>query len=141
MTLRLPTANDSLGTHKYSIGPAVIYTTSLGRWTLGLSQESFFSIIGPKSYSTVGKTQIAPTARFGLPSGWSVGLSTMQFTYDWVLNRWTDVPFGLRLEKRSLAGLRPLDAYVEAERNLVDQSDTPAWTIRSALRWTFMGSP
>jgi len=141
VTLRFPTANDSLGTHKYSLGPAFGYTVTRGRWTLGFSEESYFSIAGPASYPSVGKSQLSPTLRLGLSNGWSVGFSTMQFTYDWVNNRWTDVPLGLRLEKRGIAGLQSLDVYADAERNLAHTEDTPGWTFRSALRWFFTRWP
>ena len=141
LTFRFPTANDSLGTHKYSLGPALGYTVNLGRWTLGLSEESYFSVIGPSSYPSVGKSQLSPTLRLALYNGWSIGFSTMQFTYDWVINRWTDVPFGLRLEKHGIAGLASLDAYADAERNLVHTAETPGWTIRSAVRWYFTRFP
>jgi hypothetical protein len=141
VVLYLPTASDSLGSHKYSLGPAFGYATDGGPWTFGLSAESYFSVIGPASYPSVGKSKVAPVLRLALSRGWGVGLSTMQFTYDWRLNRWTDVPLGLRIEKRAIAGLGPLGAYVDVERNLVHAADTPGWTIRSALRWSFTRSP
>lgn len=137
ITFRFPTANDSLGTHKYSVGPAFGYTVNRGSWTIGFSEESYFSIIGPSSYPPVGKSQISPILRLALANGWSVGFSTMQFSYDWVNNRWTDVPLGLRFEKRGIVGLPSLDAYADAERNVAHTDDTPGWTFRSALRWFF----
>ncbi len=141
LNARFPTANDSLGSHKYSLGPAFGYTTNTSPWSFGFSQESYFSIIGPASYPDVAKTKIAPILRRTLSDGWSIGLSTMQFTYDWNINRWNDVPVGLRVEKKGIAGLAMLDAYAEGERNLAHAPDTPGWTIRTALRWTFTRSP
>src|ERR1700728_1061753 len=50
VTIRIPSAqNDSLGSGKYSVGPAVGYETERGPWTLGFFQQDFFSVIGPAS--------------------------------------------------------------------------------------------
>ncbi len=137
LTVRVPTAqNDSLGTGKYSVGPAAGYQTQSGRWTLGFFQQNFFSIIGPTSRPPVGQSKLQPVLVFALPKGWSVGLSTMTITYDWVRNEWTEVPIGLRVGKRFSDGLRPLEASFEMEQNLADAKDVPAWTIRSELKWT-----
>jgi len=138
-TLRIPTARDSLGSNKYSIGPAGGYLTQRGPVTFGFSLNTFFSIIGPSSYPGVGKTQIEPALKYALPGGWSVGLSTMQYTYDWVRNRWTDVPVGLRVGKSGIGGSKALDAHFDVERNLAVAADSPAWTIRALLRYKIAG--
>lgn len=138
IVIRIPTAqNDSLGTGKYSLGPAVGYQTREGPWTLGFFQQSFFSVIGPKSRSPVGQSKIQPVASLALPQGWSVGLSSMNVTYDWVRNRWTELPVGLQIDKSFGDGLRPLDASFEVEKNLADTRGAPAWTLRALLQWTF----
>ena len=136
-TLRIPTAKDSLGTNKYSLGPAAGYVTQPNRWTIGFFGQTFLSIIGPASSPAVAKTQIAPALKYGLQGGWSVGFSTMQFTYDWVRNRWTDVPLGVRIGKKFGATLKSIDAYLEVEQNVAHSSDSPGWTIRALARWRF----
>lgn len=141
VTTRFPTANDSLGSHKYSIGPAFGIVKPTGLWSFGFYSESYFSVIGPKSYPGVGKSKIAPVLSVVLPRGWVVGFSTMQFTYDYVVNRWTDVPVGLRLEHRGIFGLPQFRVYGDAERNFAHTSDTPSWTYRIGLRWTINGPP
>lgn len=137
VTIRVPTAqNDSLGSGKYSVGPAFGYETVRGPWTLGFFQQDFFSVIGPKSRSPVGQSKIEPSITLALAPGWSIGLSTMAVTYDWVNNEWTEVPLGLRVAKRFSGGLSPLEASFEAEQNLADARGAPAWTIRTLLKWT-----
>jgi hypothetical protein len=135
-TIRIPTASDSLGSDKYSIGPSVSYDTKLGMGTAGFWFNSFFSVIGPSWYPLVARTQISPDFKFGLRNGWNVGLSTMQFTYDWARNRWTDAPLGFRIGKKAPGGLKNLDAYFEAERNFASAADTPFWVVRLSARWT-----
>jgi hypothetical protein len=137
VTIRVPTAqNDSLGSGKYSIGPAFGYEAVDGPWTLGFFQQDFFSVIGPKSRSPVGQSKIEPTVTLALARGWSIGLSSMAVTYDYVRNEWTEVPVGLRVAKRFSNGLRPLEASLEMEQNLADARGAPAWTIRTMLKWT-----
>jgi hypothetical protein len=137
-TIRIPSAqNDSLGSGKYSLGPALGYETRQGAWTVGFFNQNFFSVIGPRSRSPVGQTKIEPTAAYTLPRGWSVGTSTMSFTYDWVRNAWTDVPIGLRVDKAFRNVPRPIDAYVEFEKNLAAVAGVPGWTFRAAVKWTF----
>jgi hypothetical protein len=137
VTIRVPTAqNDSLGSGKYSVGPAFGYETVHGPWTLGFFQQDFFSVIGPTSRSPVGQSKIEPNVTLALARGWSIGLSTMAVTYDWVRNEWTEVPVGLRVAKRFSGGLSPLEASLEMEQNLADARGAPAWTIRTLLKWT-----
>src|SRR5580704_18775 len=137
VTARVPTAqNDSLGNGKYSIGPAFGYETQHGPWTLGFFRQDFFSVIGPTSRSPVAQSNIEPTVTLALRSGWSIGLSSMTITYDWVHNEWTEVPVGLRAAKRFSGGLSPLEASVEMEQNLADVKGAPGWTIRTLLKWT-----
>ena len=137
VTIRVPTGqDDSLGTGKYSLGPAVGYQTQSGPWTLGLFTQSFFSVAGPSWRTGVGQTKVDPNVTYGLVNGWSVGLSTMSFTYDWVRNQWIGVPVGFRIEK-ALNGPRPFTAIFEYERNLVAAPDTPNLTLRLLGQWTF----
>jgi hypothetical protein len=137
VTIRVPTAqNDSLGSGKYSIGPAFGYETQHGPWTFGFFQQSFFSVIGPTSRSPVGQSKIEPAVTLALARGWSIGLSSMTITYDWVQNEWTEVPVGVRVAKRFSGALSPLEASVEMEQNLADAKGAPGWTIRTLLKWT-----
>ncbi|MGC2633046.1 MAG: hypothetical protein WA215_02420 [Candidatus Cybelea sp.] len=136
-TIRVPTAqNDSLGSGKYSIGPAFGYETQHGPWTFGFFQQSFFSVIGPTSRSPVGQSKVEPAVTLALARGWSIGLSSMTITYDWVRNEWTEVPVGVRVAKQFNGALSPLEASVEMEQNLADAKGAPGWTIRTLLKWT-----
>jgi hypothetical protein len=143
-TMKFPTAGDSsLGSGKYSIGPAAGYDRLAGDWTVGLSTANYFSVIGPSSRAQVAQTKIDPSALLSLPRGWAIGTSSMSFTYNWVPGTWVDVPLGVRIEKAfgtnsalPLAQfLAPLVGSVEFEKNLVAVADTPSWTIRVMLRW------
>ena len=132
-TVRVPLAHDnSLGSGKYSIGPAYGYQNRIGPWTIGFFTQSFFSVIGPSSRATVGQSKIEPILSYSFQDGWSVGLSTMSMTYNWVRNQWTEVPFGFGVDKRLGASLQ---ASLESETNLVTAKFAPSWTIRGLLKW------
>lgn len=143
-TMKLPTAGDSsLGSGKYSIGPAGSYEHVSGVWSLSLGTTNYFSVIGPASRAQVAQTKIDPGAELSLPRGWAIGTSTMSYTYNWVPGTWINVPLGLRIEKAfgtnsglPLAQLlAPIVGSAEFEKNLVAAADTPSWTIRVMLRW------
>ena len=143
-TMKLPTAGDSsLGSGKYSIGPAAGYERVSGVWTVGFATTNYFSVIGPSSRAQVAQTKIDPSALLSLPRGWAIGTSTMSYTYNWVPGTWVNVPLGLRIEKAfgtnsgfPLAQLlAPIVGSAEFEKNLVATADTPSWTIRVMLRW------
>jgi hypothetical protein len=145
VTIRIPTAqNSSLGSDKYSVGPAFGYESQTGLWRLGFYSQNYFSVIGPSWRSPVGKSKFEPIVSLALPNGWSLGFSSMSITYDWVLNKWTEVPIGGRISKRfgrfgrlgAIGTLLPLEATLEAEKNLSRVADTPGWTTRISLRWT-----
>jgi hypothetical protein len=144
LTARIPTSqNSSLGSGKYSLGPAFGYQYQSGRWRVGFYTQNYFSIMGPSSRAAVGKSKIEPIVDLSLPYGWSVGFSTMSITYDWVLNKLIEVPIGGRITKAfghfsrfgPIGNLLPLQATLEAEQNLSRAVDTPGWTTRISLRW------
>jgi hypothetical protein len=143
-TMKLPTAGDSsLGSGKYSIGPAGSYERVSGVWNVGVSTTNYFSVIGPASRSQVAQTKIDPSALLSLPQGWAIGTSTMSYTYNWVPGTWVNVPLGIRIEKAFGTNsalpiaqlLAPIVGSAEFEKNLVAAADTPSWTIRVMLRW------
>jgi hypothetical protein len=144
LTARVPTGEiSSLGSGKYSIGPAFGYQYQWWRWRVGFYSQNYFSVVGPSSRAPVGKSKIEPIVSISLPHGWNVGLSTMGFTYDWVLNKWTEVPIGGRVTKGfgrfgnlgAIGNFLPLQATLEVEENLSHVHDTPQWTTRLSMRW------
>ncbi len=137
VTLKLPTSqNTSLGSGKFSIGPAGGFQTKAGRWTLGWFGQSFFSVAGTSARAGVAQTKAQPIVAYALGHGWYVGNSLMTFTYDWITNQWTDVPVGLSAGKRFGDPRYPFDAEFQGEKNLAVARATPGWTLRLSLRYT-----
>jgi hypothetical protein len=139
LTIRLPTGqNDSLGSGKYSIGPAIGYRSIQGPWILGLVVRNYFSVFGPSSRTGVGQTFFDPNVGFVFSKHWTIGNSTTGYAYDWVRNRWTSVPLGFRIEKE-FPRVEPLTAVFEMEKNLANAPGTPNLTIRTLVQWTLPG--
>jgi hypothetical protein len=137
---KLPTASTSaLGSGKWSVGPAggYTYTNPDGMSAFGIYTQSFFSFAGDGSRPSVSQTQLQPTAFFALGPGFSIGTSTMQFTYNWELPGWTDVPLGIRIAQDFAAGSGKLTAGFEAEKNLINTPGAIGWTLRVNFRYRF----
>ncbi|HEY1655845.1 MAG TPA: hypothetical protein VGF86_12110 [Candidatus Tumulicola sp.] len=128
-TFKFPTGSGSLGSGKWSAGPALGYTHETGLWTFGAYSQSFFSYAGSGSRSPVAQSQLQPSISVALPNGWSLGTSEMKFTYDYDEGSFVSVPVGIRVAKQFKSGSRRLNAYFEAEKNLKTSAGT-TWTLR-----------
>lgn len=134
---KFPTGSGSLGSGKWSVGPALGYTFETGLWTLGVYTQSFFSYAGSGSRSPVAQTQVQPNVSVALPDGWSIGTSNMNFTYDYDAGSFANVPVGIRVAKRIETGARRWNAYFEAEKNLKVSGGT-SWTLRLGAKVVFL---
>lgn len=134
---KFPTGSGSLGSGKWSVGPALGYTYESGQWTFGLYTQSYFSYAGSGARSPVAQTQLQPQISVAFPDGWSVGTSEMKFTYDYDTGSFTNVPVGIRVAKQVKAGAKRWDAYFEAEKNLKTSSGT-TWTLRLGAKLVFL---
>lgn len=137
VAFKFPTGSGSLGSGKWSVGPALGYTTESGLWTFGMYTQSFFSYAGSGARSPVAQTQLQPNVSVALPGGWSVGTSDMKFTYDYDQGSFANVPVGIRIAKRIEMGARRLNAYFEAEKNLKISGGT-SWTLRLGAKLVFL---
>jgi hypothetical protein len=135
---KIPTASvNDLGAGKWSVGPAAGYTYLHGRTSIGLFTQSFFSFAGPKSRPPFAQTQLQPGLFFSFPSGWIIGTSQMQFTYNWYRGQWTVIPLGVRIARDIETEKRRLSSGFEAEKNLIHVDGTPGWTLRLSFRYQF----
>lgn len=134
---KFPTGAGSLGSGKWSVGPAIGYTADAGAWTLGLYSQSFFSYAGSGARAPVAQTQIEPTISYAFTGGWSVGSSQMKYTYDYDAGRFTNIPVGVRISKQMDAGAKRWNAYFEAERNLATSGGT-SWSVRLGAKLVFL---
>ncbi len=138
--LLLPTGTRSeVGGGKWTIGPAIGLNTGTGNWRLGILSLSYFSFAGDSSSPSVAKIKLQPIINYSLRRGWSIGTSQMNFTYDWIKGRSTNIPLGLSLGKNfELFGQR-LKLSAESEYNFVNASGASAWTFRFTLEYLLPG--
>ena len=133
-SLAVPTANDdALGTGKWSLGPAAVGITSIGKVQGGLLGMWLFSVAGDSDRQDVNAFTLQPFASYGLSGGWSIGLSELTYTYNFEQSRWAAVPIGGRIEKLVRFGKLPARIYLDIEYNLLNDDIAPEWTFRLAF--------
>lgn len=129
--ISIPIASDpSLGSEKWSVGPAFVLMTKLGGFQGGFLLQGLFSVAGNEERADVDVLTLQPFGGIGLANNWSVGLSDIVFTYDTRRGKWVSVPFGLRLEKFVTLGSQSARAYVDAEYGFLRDEISPEWTYR-----------
>ncbi len=136
---KFPTGSGTLGSGKWSIGPALGYTYDTGPWTLGLYSQSFFSYAGTGSRPPLRQTQIQPTISYAFSHGWSLGNSEMKYIYDYNIGNFTTLPLGIRVSKQFDRGEQRFTTYLEGERNLATAGGT-TWSARLGIKWIFLRS-
>src|SRR5438874_545662 len=67
--------DDSLGTGKFSIGPAVVVAVQPKKWTLGLLVTNLFSVAGPKGRPDVNTMTLQYFINYNLKKGYYITLS------------------------------------------------------------------
>jgi hypothetical protein len=137
-TFSFPSARNSAnGSSKWEVGPAGGFTLQPSHWHVGFFTENFFSFAGDANARSVAKTKIQPIFYYDFPRGWSLGISTMNFTYNWESHDWTNLPIGMRIGKLIPIGSETIDASIEGEYNLRDQSGSSGWTVRLKFYFVF----
>jgi hypothetical protein len=129
--MSIPTATDSsLGSKKWQLGPAGVAILRAGNLQYGGLLQGYFTVAGDRDRDDVNALSLQPFASWSLPGGWGIGFSEMSFAYDLEKGKWTNLPFGLSLEKLVHLGSRPARAFIHLEYNFQDDDLAPKWTLR-----------
>ncbi|AMJ55305.1 MULTISPECIES: hypothetical protein [Stenotrophomonas] len=133
------TANhDSLGTGKYSLGPAFVLVHKRGKWTMGALLNHVWSIGGHDAREDVSNTAMQPFFSRSLRDGWSFTLSS-ESSYNWEANssdRWT-VPLGGSVSKVLRIGKRPVSVGGGYYYNVERPTLASRWTARLTITLVF----
>ena len=130
-TFLFPTAvNSGSRSGKWCIGPAFGFVTERERWQLGMFSQNLFSIAGDPGKPPVKQSKLQPIVKYSLGKGWSVGSSSMNFTYSWRRKVWYNLPVGLKISKLTNVETQAINLSIEAEYNASQQRLTPVWTMR-----------
>jgi hypothetical protein len=135
-----PTGSRSgVGAGKWTIGPALGANTRINDFELGIFSQAYFSFAGDSSTSNVSKVKLQPILSYSLPYGWDIGTSDMNFTYDWISHRTTNVPLGIQIGKRFELFSQKLKLSAQTEYNFANTSGTSAWTFRLTVEYSLPG--
>ncbi len=121
LTTMWPTASDdTLGSEKYSAGPAAVAVYMGKKWTIGLFGQHWWSYAGDDDRSDVNKTNIQYFIKYALPNHWSIGMAP-NITANWESDsddRWT-IPVGLGVSKMVKFGKLPVKIGFEVQYAVV----------------------
>jgi hypothetical protein len=137
----LPTATQrSVGTGKWSVGPAAVVLIQPDPWTIGVLASQVWSFAGPSDRSTVSLMTVQYFVNYNLAHAWYLTSSPI-LTFNWEApssEEWL-VPFGGGVGKIFKLGKLPLNASLQAYYNVrSDESTTLArWQARVQLAFLF----
>ena len=137
--LLLPTATrESLGTERFSAGPAVAAIYSTGPWVLGVVAQNLWSFAGDNDRQDVHLMTLRPLLNYNLPLGWFLTTSP-SIVANWKAdpeNCWL-VPVGGGIGRVfHIAGQR-LSATVESYYHVESPKFGPNWQMRLQLSFLY----
>ena len=133
-----PTAtSDELGAEKWAAGPAAGFVARSEQLMMGIFTQNLFSFAGDDDREDVNLSIIQPILNYSLPDHWSIGVSEMNFTYDWEKDDWIALPLGLKLSKMVKFGSLPVQFSGFYEYNFADDYVSPEWVINFSLKFLF----
>lgn len=131
-------SHDSLGTGKYSIGPAFVLVHKTRQWTMGALANHVWSVAGDSDRAGVSQTSVQPFVTRNLPRGWSVNF-TSETSYNWKAsagNAWT-VPLGAAVSKVARVGHTPVSFGLGGFYNVDRPQNANRWTARFTVTLVF----
>lgn len=138
-SLTLPTAtDDSLGSEKWSAGPAAVVLTMPGPWVVGTLARQLWSFAGKSDRQDVRQTLIQPFVNYNFPGGW-YAVSAPIVTANWEAdsdNTWT-VPVGGGMGKILHIGSQAMNVSAQAYYNVESPQYGPDWSLRLQLVFLF----
>ena len=132
--LSLPTATDeSLGSDKWSIGPAVRLTYRTERWNFGMIAGQRWSIAGSGNREDVSQLLVRGVIRRQLPNDWYF-VSAPLIVANWGSpdQDW-QVPVGGGLGRKFTLRKHPWAWSVQGYYNVIKPDTAPDWVIRFAV--------
>lgn len=138
-SITLPTATDnSLGSEKWSAGPAAVALAMPGHWVLGSLVRQLWSFAGDSDRQDVNQTLIQPFVNYNFDGGW-YAVSSPVITANWEADSddtWT-VPVGGGMGKIFHIGGQAMNAQAQAFYNVEQPEFGPDWSIRFQLQFLF----
>ncbi|MEB3104406.1 MAG: neuromedin U [Cyanobacteriota bacterium] len=138
-TLVLPTASaSSLGSGKWSAGPATVAVYSKGPWVAGALLNNVWSFAGDSDRGAVSAFLLQPFINYNLPNGWYLVTSPI-VTANWRAasgDQWI-LPVGGGVGRVFRVGSQPINASLQAYANVVKPDNFGDVTIRAQVQFLF----
>lgn len=139
-SLTLPTAtDDSLGSERWSAGPAAVALAQPGPWTVGTLARQLWSFAGDDDRDDVSQLLLQPFVNYNFGAGW-YAVSSPVITANWEADddddRWT-VPVGGGLGRLFSVGGQTVNAQVQGFYNVEKPDLGPDWSLRFQMQFLF----
>jgi len=136
----LPTATDlnTLGTGKWSAGPAIILLIQPGKWTMGLVAQNTWSFAGHEDRAKVNQFFTNPFIVRQIAKGWYVNSAPI-ITSNWNAEsgeKWL-VPLGIGAGKVFKVGKLPINAQMGYYNYVIAPTNGPDWQMRAQVNFMF----
>jgi len=135
----LPTITDkSLGSGKWTAGPAIILLIQPKGWTFGMVMQNTWSFAGPSDRPDVNLFYTQPFITKNLPKGWYINTAPI-ITSDWTADKgeqWV-VPLGIGTGKLFRIGKLPMNAQAGYYYYVEKPVNGPDWELRVQLNLLF----
>ena len=130
----LPTATDkSLGSGKWTVGPAVRLTYRTERWNLGLIAAQRWSFAGSGNRKDVSQLLMRGLFRRQLPGDWFfVSAPLIVANWDSPEQKWL-VPMGGGIGRKFTLSKYPWAWSVQGYYNVIKPDTAPDWVVRFAI--------
>jgi hypothetical protein len=130
----LPTGGSARGAEKWGLGPALGFIMQADDFIWGLFNQNVFTVAGEDNRTDINQSALQPIFTKKLGSGWSIGLSEMQITYDWETHRWSALPLGVGTSKLQKFGDQPIQFNFQYEHNFADDKTVPSDIVRFSAK-------
>lgn len=138
-SITVPTAtDDSIGSEKWSAGPAAVALTMPGNWVVGTLVRQLWSFAGEGDRQDVSQLLVQPFVNYNLPGGW-YAVSSPVITANWEADSadtWT-VPVGGGMGKIFHLGGQAMNAQLQSFYNVASPQYGPDWSLRFQLQFLF----
>jgi hypothetical protein len=140
-TFLIPTAtDDSLGTGKLSVGPAIVALMQPGKWTVGVLVSNLWSVAGPSGRPDVNSMALQYFLNYNLKKGYYLTSSPI-VSANWNAangNVWL-VPIGGGVGRIMRLGFQPVNVTMQAYANVQrpDITPSPTWQLRFQIAFLY----
>lgn len=136
-TINMPTnTDDSLGTDKWSGGPALLALTIQGPWVAGVLGQQFWDFAGEDDDPDVDLSTLQYFVNYNTPDFYLNTSPTMSYNWEADDDEWT-IPVGGGVGKIFRFGQLPVDMRISAYKNVESPDSAPDWFAEFQVKLIF----